>query len=339
MSGFTGAGHPKAVPAALADRIDAAHTAGEDFRINLLTGASTGEEVDGALARVNGIAKRAPFVSDPDLRKQINAGEVEYTDTHLSHLAQQVWFGFHGNLDVAVIEVAAILPNGLLVPGSSVGNNKTWLDLADKVILEVNEWHPREYEGFHDVYYGTKLPPHRRPIEILDPLQRIGDPYLRVDPDKVVAVVHTNAPDRDNTFAAPDDASEAMADHLIDFLRHEVSAGRMPKSLLPLQSGVGNVANAVLRRPCGLRVRTPHLLHGSHPGQPAAAPGLREARRSPPRRSPSPARWRRSSTGTSSPTRAASSCAPRRCRTTRRSSAAWASSRSTGWWRRTSTAT
>ena len=174
MSGFTGAGHPKAVPAALANRIEAAHDRGEDFRISLLTGASTGEEVDGELARVNGIAKRAPFVADPALRKQINAGEVEYTDIHLSHLAQQVWFGFHGNLDVAVVEVAAILPNGLLVPGSSVGNNKTWLDLADRVILEVNEWHPREYEGFHDVYYGTKLPPHRRPIEIQDPLQRIG---------------------------------------------------------------------------------------------------------------------------------------------------------------------
>ena len=246
MSGFTGAGHPKAVPAALAARIKAAHDRGEDFRIDLLTGASTGEEVDGELARVDGIAKRAPFVADPTLRKQINAGEVEYTDIHLSHLAQQVWFGFHGNMDVAVIEVAAILPNGLLVPGSSVGNNKTWLDQADRVILEVNEWHPREYEGFHDVYYGTKLPPHRRPIEILDPLQRIGDPYLRVDPDKVVAVVRTNAPDRDNSFAEVDDASRAMADHLLDFLRHEVSAGRMPKNLLPLQSGVGNVANAVL---------------------------------------------------------------------------------------------
>ena len=246
MSGFTGAGHPKAVPAALANRIEAAHDRGEDFRISLLTGASTGEEVDGELARVNGIAKRAPFVADPALRKQINAGEVEYTDIHLSHLAQQVWFGFHGNLDVAVVEVAAILPNGLLVPGSSVGNNKTWLDLADRVILEVNEWHPREYEGFHDVYYGTKLPPHRRPIEIQDPLQRIGDPYLRVDPEKVVAVVKTNAPDRDNAFASPDEASHAMADHLLDFLRHEVTAGRMPKNLLPLQSGVGNVANAVL---------------------------------------------------------------------------------------------
>ena len=87
MSGFTGAGHPKAVPAALAARIKAAHDRGEDFRIDLLTGASTGEEVDGELARVDGIAKRAPFVADPTLRKQINAGEVEYTDIHLSHLA------------------------------------------------------------------------------------------------------------------------------------------------------------------------------------------------------------------------------------------------------------
>ena len=67
-----------------------------------------------------------------------------------------MWFGFYGNLDVAVVEVAAILPNGLLVPGSSVGNNKTWLDRADKVILEVNSWQPRELEGFHDIYYGTR---------------------------------------------------------------------------------------------------------------------------------------------------------------------------------------
>ncbi len=246
MSGFTGAGYPKAVPAALAADMEAAHDRGEDFRINLLTGASTGDEVDGVLARAHGIAKRAPFISDPTLRQQINAGEVEYTDTHLSHLAQQVWFGFHGSLDVAVVEVAAVLPNGLLVPSSSVGNSKTWLDLADRVILEVNDWQPREYEGFHDVYYGTRRPPYRTPIELRDPLQRIGDPYLRVDPEKVVAVVRTHAPDRDNSFAPFDETSEAMAGHLIDFLRHEVRAGRLPESLLPLQAGVGNVANAVL---------------------------------------------------------------------------------------------
>lgn len=246
MSGFTGSGHPKAVPGALADRIRTAHDAGDEFSIGLLTGASTSDELDGVLAEVGGIHMRTPYNSDPRLREQINAGDVAYIDSHLSHLAQQVWFGFYGRLDVAVIEVAAILPNGLLVPGSSVGNNKTWLDQADKVILEVNSWHPRAYEGFHDVYYGTRRPPHRNPIEILQPTQRIGDPYLRVDPEKVVAVVETDHPDRDNTFSAPDDDSRAMADHLIDFLRHEVAQDRLPKNLLPIQSGVGNVANAVL---------------------------------------------------------------------------------------------
>jgi succinyl-CoA:acetate CoA-transferase len=246
MSGFTGAGHPKAVPAALARRIEAAHARGEEFRIGLWTGASTAPEVDGLLASVHGLDRRLPYNSDPTLRAQINDGEVDYVDTHLSHSAQHMWFGFYGNLDVAVVEVAAILPNGLLVPGSSVGNNKTWLDRADKVVLEVNSWQPRDIEGFHDIYYGTRLPPYRAPIQLTQPMQRIGDPYLRVDPDKVVAVVETHAPDRNTPLSPPDADSTAMADLLVDFLRHEVALGRIPPELLPLQSGVGNVANAVM---------------------------------------------------------------------------------------------
>ena len=54
------------------------------------------------------------------------------------------------------------------------------------------------------------------------------------------------SPDRNTPFSSPDDASRAIADHLVDFLRREVRDGRMPPELLPLQSGVGNVANAVL---------------------------------------------------------------------------------------------
>jgi len=59
-------------------------------------------------------------------------------------------------------------------------------------------------------------------------------------------VVETNAPDRNSKFAAPDANSQAIATHIIDFLQHEVAKGRLPKELLPLQSGVGNIANAVL---------------------------------------------------------------------------------------------
>ncbi len=246
MSGFTGAGYPKALPTALAARMTTAHDRGEDFRIGLWTGASTAPDADGVLASVNGISSRLPYNSDPTLRALINSGDVDYIDTHLSHSAQNMWFGFYGPLDVAIVEVTAILPGGLLVPSSSVGNNKTWLDQADRIILEVNAWHPRELEGFHDLYYGAALPPNRKPIRMTDAMDRIGEPYLHVDVDKVVAVVETNHPDRNSNFSRPDAASTAIAGHLLEFLRHEVKAGRIPPQLLPLQSGVGNVANAVL---------------------------------------------------------------------------------------------
>jgi succinyl-CoA:acetate CoA-transferase len=246
ISGFTGAGYPKAVPGALAANMRAAHDRGEEFRVGLWTGASTAPEADGVLAEAHGISKRMPYNSDPVLRREINTGEVEYVDAHLSHSAQQMWFGFFGHLDVAVVEVVAALPDGLLVPSTSVGNNKTWLDQADRVILEVNHWQPRELEGFHDVYYKAALPPYRLPIPMTDPTARIGEPYLRVDPQKVIAVVETRAPDRNTVFSEPDESSQAIALHLVDFLEHEVAAGRMPPELLPLQSGVGNVANAVL---------------------------------------------------------------------------------------------
>ena len=114
--------------------------------------------MDGALAKANGIHTRLPYQSDPEGRKRINDGSMQYIDMHLSHVAQYVWFGFFGKLDVAVIEVAGILPDGSLIPTTSIGNNKTWLDLADAVILEVNQQQALALAGMHDIYYGTQLP-------------------------------------------------------------------------------------------------------------------------------------------------------------------------------------
>jgi succinyl-CoA:acetate CoA-transferase len=246
MSGFTGAGYPKLLPLALAERINAHHARGQKFKLNVWTGASTAPELDGALAKVDGIELRLPYQSDPTCRKRINAGRMDYIDIHLSHVAQHVWFGFLGKLDVAIVEVAGIREDGSLIPSSSIGNNKTWLDLADKVILEVNSWQDIRLEGMHDIYYGTQLPPHRKPIPILNSGDRIGEKYLRCDPSKIVAVVETNLPDRNSAFNAPDESSQAIAGHILEFLSHEVKKGRLPENLLPLQSGVGNVANAVM---------------------------------------------------------------------------------------------
>jgi succinyl-CoA:acetate CoA-transferase len=98
----------------------------------------------------------------------------------------------------------------------------------------------------HDIYYGTALPPHRRPIQLTHPGDRIGQPFFRCPPEQVLAVVETDAPDRNTAFAEPDATSRAIAGHLLEFLEHEVARGRLPRTLLPIQSGVGNVANAVL---------------------------------------------------------------------------------------------
>jgi succinyl-CoA:acetate CoA-transferase len=246
MSGFTGAGYPKVVPGALVRRVSDATARGEKFSVSVWTGASTAPDLDGALAAVDGIDLRMPYQSDPVSRAKINAGAMDYLDLHLSHVAQMVWEGFFGHLDVALVEVAGITADGALIPSSSVGNNKTWIELADKVILEVNSWQPAELEGMHDIYYGTALPPDRKPIQILQPADRIGVPYLNCRPEKIVAVVPTHSPDRNSPFKPPDRDSTLIARHVLDFLTHEVKRGRLPPTLLPLQSGVGNIANAVL---------------------------------------------------------------------------------------------
>ncbi len=246
MSGFTGSGYPKTVPVQLARRIADANFRGEKFQVSVFTGASTGPELDGALAMAGGIHLRLPYQSDPETRKRINAGEMDYMDIHLSHVAQFVEYGFLGKLDVALIEVTAVLEDGRLIPSSSIGNNKTWIDQARRVILEVNSWQPAALEGMHDIYYGLQPPPKRGPIPLTSPGQRIGSPYLEVDPKKIVAIVLTNSPDRNSPFKAPDEASRRIAGHILEFLSWEVKKGRMPANLLPLQSGVGNIANAVL---------------------------------------------------------------------------------------------
>src|SRR5580658_9714473 len=161
MSGFTGAGYPKAVPLALARRISDANLRGQKCQVSIFTGASTGPELDGALAKAGGIQLRLPYQSDPETRKRINAGEMEYMDIHLGQVAQYVENGFLGKMNWALIEVTAILEDGRLVPSSSVGNNRTWIEQADKVILEVNAWQPAELEGMHDIYYGMQPPPNR----------------------------------------------------------------------------------------------------------------------------------------------------------------------------------
>ncbi|AQP49020.1 propionyl-CoA--succinate CoA transferase [Tessaracoccus aquimaris] len=247
FSGFTGSGYPKAFPEALAAVIDAAHHQGEEFKIGVWTGASTAPELDGALARTGGISYRAPYQSDPEMRTAINNGTSYYQDIHLSHMGPQVSQGFLGKLNLAVIEATAINEDGDIIPSSSVGMNRTYLEHADAIIIEVNSWQSEGLYGMHDIYAPAGfLPPNRVPLPIQHPGDRIGEKVMKVDVDKVIAIIETDSPDRNTPFKLLDDDSRAIANNLLDFLGNEVKQGRLPKNLLPLQSGVGNIANAVL---------------------------------------------------------------------------------------------
>ena len=162
MSGFTGSGYPKDLPIALAHRIDEAHFRGHKFRVGVFTGASTGPELDGALAMAAGIHLRLPYQSDPETRKRINDGDMEYMDIHLSHVAQFIEYGFLGKLDMALIEVTAI--SRMAAPfRPSLGNNRTWIDEADRIILEVNSWQPIGARR-HARYLLPRAPPTASPF-------------------------------------------------------------------------------------------------------------------------------------------------------------------------------
>ncbi|BAC19270.1 succinate CoA transferase [Corynebacterium efficiens YS-314] len=245
MSGFTGAGYPKALPTAIANRAKEAHAAGSEYAIDLFTGASTAPDCDGVLAEADAVNFRMPYASDPIMRNKINEGKMFYSDIHLSHSGQYVENGFFGKLNVAIVEATRITEEGHIIPSSSVGNNVEYLNAAEKIIIEVNSWQSADLEGMHDIWSMPKLP-NRIAIPINKAGDRIGAPYIEIDTDKVVAVVETNTPDRNAPFKPVDEVSQKIAGNFLDFLEGEVRAGRLSYDGYVMQSGVGNVPNAVM---------------------------------------------------------------------------------------------
>ena len=245
FSGFTPAGAAKEIPTALASRAVAEHESGRAFKVGVITGASTGDSLDGELARANAVLFRTPYQSNAYLRAAINHGEAHFFDLHLSALPQAVRYGQLGKLSHAVIEASDVSDQGEITLTTSVGATNTFCKFADKILIELNEFHPRSLTGLHDIY-EPKDPPYRREIPIYSVSDRIGTTSVQVDPQKIVGIVRTNRPDETNVFKAPDALTLKIGEHIADFLVAELEAGKIPGSFLPIQSGVGNIANAVL---------------------------------------------------------------------------------------------
>ena len=246
FSAFTPAGSAKAIPRAIAERAKAEHTAGRSYQIRVLTGASTGESLDGALASANAISFRAPWQNDKTLRALINSRQVPYLDMHLSSVQQAIRYGFLGPVDWAVIEACDVTAGGGIVLTASVGASNTFVKRAAKALIELNRRHPPTMLGLHDLF-EPQDPPNRREIPVYTVADRIGSPILVVPPEKIAGIVETNLADECSAMASDDSRNEAIGRHVAEFLTADMRAGRIPKRFLPLQSGIGAVANSALK--------------------------------------------------------------------------------------------
>lgn len=240
MSGFTRSGEAKAVPLALARR-----AATDPVGITLITGASLGNDLDGLLADSGVIRRRLPFQADARLRDRINDGTVMYLDQHLSETVEHLRSGQLPAPDIAIIEAAAITEDGGIVPTTSVGNSAGFATQAQQVIVEINSCAPAALEGMHDIYIPADWPA-REPISLRSAHDRIGDGVIHVDRDRIAAIVLSDRHDSFAALGASDEDTRAISGHIIDFLQREVGRGALPKSLRPLQAGIGTIANSVL---------------------------------------------------------------------------------------------
>jgi acetyl-CoA hydrolase len=248
-SGFTGVGYPKKMPTFLADHVEQNNLQGK-LRYSLFVGASSGAETENRWASLNMIERRSPHQVGKAISKGINDGSINFFDKHLSMFPSDLVYGFYtkdrpnNSLDVAVVEASCIKPDGSIVPGASVGATPELIQMADKIIIEVNTAIPN-FDGLHDITM-TDLPPRRKPYLVMEVEDRIGSTSIPIDTEKVVGIIESDYQDQTAPNTDADETSKGIAGHLIEFLEHEVSRGRLPKTLLPIQSGIGNIANAVI---------------------------------------------------------------------------------------------
>ncbi len=242
FGGFTTAGTPKSIGAALAARAGAEHAAGRPFALRV-NGVAAGPVMDGALAPAT--ASRTPYQSNPAMRARINSGACAFFDMHLSHVTQALRYGFLGPLHWAIVEAADVSPAGEILLTSAVGAAPTFCHRAEGILIELNRRQPAALRGMHDIYEPAD-PPHRREIPIHRRADRIGAPVIAVDPRKIAGIVEVENEDDGTAFEEPTPLTARIGENVAAFLAGEIAAGRVPASFLPIQSGVGDTANGVL---------------------------------------------------------------------------------------------
>lgn len=235
VGGYTSCGYPKAVIRALADRANA----GEELRLNVISGSNNGI-VDTILAAAGAVTRCAPMIESKIIAAQVNNGSVTYCEQQMNKMPNLLRSEAFGHIDVAVVEAIAINADGSFVPSSSVGFVPLLVELADRVIIEVNAAMPEQLEGMHDVYV-----PDGGPIPITSAEERIGVSSIACDIKKIFAIVITDELDEVTALAPAKPEQTAIADNLFNFLELEMTR-RGIVQLPPIQTGFGSLAAEIV---------------------------------------------------------------------------------------------
>lgn len=213
-------------------------------KIKLISGSQLPYEVDGLLVETGVLERRFGQFSDKFLLKAANERTIPVVDTRTGIMPHQVMENRYGKIDAALVQAAAITEDGNIIPTMACLDVPNYVNIADKVIVEINTDIPEEIEGIHDIYIPA-VAPKRMPIPLTYVGERIGTPYIPVNTDKIAAIIKSTISDDPPSRFIVDKIGRRIGTTLVDFLQSEVDSNRLPKNLLPLQFGVGSVSEAV----------------------------------------------------------------------------------------------
>ncbi len=234
-------GFPSAFFCALAQRAKR----GEVKNLTLWA-SSLPDELEGMLAEAGALKRRLGSHANATLRKQINSGKVLCNDMRAEMLSFMARSKMLGKLDFAVVDAVAITEEGFIVPSHTPIDIASYVEAADKVIIEIDGALPPEIEGMYD-HYLPELKPYIKEIPLYNVDQRIGTPYIPISQDKISCIVISNCEKKGAKPTASDERSDKLAEHLVEFLKKEVKDGRLPPNLYPIEIGLGSIADAIMK--------------------------------------------------------------------------------------------
>jgi succinyl-CoA:acetate CoA-transferase len=235
-SGFGRVGYPKAVPTAIAE-------SEQSYDLTVISGGSVGDEIDTALVESDSIGRRFPYQATAAARNAVNDNRIAFQDRHIAGLADEVQFHQLADPDIAVIEAVAV-GEDWLIPSTSIGQTPAFVAAAERLLVEVNRAQPLSLAALHDIYRPAP-PPDREPIPLTGPCERVGDPRIRFDPDKLAGVIETDEPDSPYEFRDPTGIDESIAANLRSFLEVEIEHNPALAEAVRVQFGVGSLGNAL----------------------------------------------------------------------------------------------